>query len=149
MKSVEAVAAAKKKKGEKIDALNPALAKIAHTKASEEIDNLFGDLKKNKNETKSVIAIEKSTKKRKELTDDLNMDGISTTKVTKARKETEEGNQPHGVIKSNNPRIIISPEAPVERVDPESGYKVYKAHILKVGEGGGTDLCPFDCDCCF
>ena len=149
MKSVKAVAAAKEKKGGKIDAANPALAKIARTTASEAIDDLFGDLKKSKNDTKNAIAPEKPTKKRKELTDDLNMDGISTTKVTKVRKVKEEVNQPHGVIKSNNPRIIISPEAPVERIDPESGYKVYKAHILKVGEGGGTDLCPFDCDCCF
>ena len=56
---------------------------------------------------------------------------------------------PHGVIKSNVNRLIISPDAPVERIDKETGFKVYKAHLLKVGEGGGTPLCPFDCDCCF
>jgi len=44
---------------------------------------------------------------------------------------------------------IISPEAPLERIDKESGLPVYKAHLLRVGKGGGTPLCPFDCDCCF
>lgn len=55
---------------------------------------------------------------------------------------------PYGILKSNIEQIT-NPEAPVERVDPESGYRVYKAHLLKVGEGGGTELCPFDCNCCF
>ena len=44
---------------------------------------------------------------------------------------------------------IISPEAPLERIDAASGLPVYKTHLLQVGKGGGTDLCPFDCDCCF
>ncbi len=40
-------------------------------------------------------------------------------------------------------------EAPLERIDLESGYPVYKAHLLGVGGGGGSPLCPFDCFCCF
>jgi hypothetical protein len=48
-----------------------------------------------------------------------------------------------------NPNKIVNPEAPLERIDPASGLPVYKAHILRVGEGGGTPLCPFDCNCCF
>ena len=44
---------------------------------------------------------------------------------------------------------IINPEAPVHRIDQSSGLPVYKAHLLKVGDGGGTPLCPFDCNCCF
>lgn len=35
----------------------------------------------------------------------------------------------------------------------EDGYKIYKfkeiQDVLKIGQGGGTPLCPFDCDCCF
>ena len=42
-----------------------------------------------------------------------------------------------------------SPEAPLERYDRDSGLPVYKAHLLEVGGGGGTALCPFDCNCCF
>ena len=44
---------------------------------------------------------------------------------------------------------FVSPEAPVHRIDEATGLPVYKAHLLKVGEGGGTPLCPFDCNCCF
>lgn len=54
----------------------------------------------------------------------------------------------HGVIASAY-GTIISPDPPVHRIDKESGLKVYKYAGLKVGEGGGTPLCPFDCDCCF
>lgn len=25
---------------------------------------------------------------------------------------------------------------------------MYKEDELKIGQGGNTDLCPFDCDCC-
>lgn len=42
-----------------------------------------------------------------------------------------------------------SPEAPVHRIDAASGLPVYKAALLRAGDGGGTALCPFDCDCCF
>ena len=56
----------------------------------------------------------------------------------------------YGLIKSEyGDGFIVSPEAPLERIDAESGLPVYKAHLLRVGEGGGTALCPFDCDCCF
>jgi hypothetical protein len=59
------------------------------------------------------------------------------------------GSSAYGIIKSPNMPQIVNPEAPVERIDPETGFPVYKAHLLKVGEGGGTPLCPFDCNCCF
>ena len=31
----------------------------------------------------------------------------------------------------------------------EDGYPIYTPSELKIGMGGGTDLCPFDCNCCF
>ena len=31
----------------------------------------------------------------------------------------------------------------------EDGVKIFKAHILNKPDAGRTDLCPFDCDCCF
>lgn len=35
------------------------------------------------------------------------------------------------------------------RIDGDSGLPIYSAEQLKMGGGGGTALCPFDCDCCF
>lgn len=44
----------------------------------------------------------------------------------------------------------IDPQnASVHRFDSASGLRVYKAHALGLGTGGGTPLCPFDCKCCF
>ena len=31
----------------------------------------------------------------------------------------------------------------------EEGLPIYTTEELKVGAGGDTDKCPFDCDCCF
>ena len=44
---------------------------------------------------------------------------------------------------------IISPDPPIHRWDKESGLPVYKCAALKTEDGGGTPLCPFDCNCCF
>lgn len=59
------------------------------------------------------------------------------------------GDASYGLIKSNNSSGIVNPEPGVHRIDKATGLPVYKAHLLKVGEGGGTPLCPFDCNCCF
>ena len=145
MKSGSAVASAKNKKQKLTLTKEVALPKVSLAAGLNEIDNLFDNLKKNKEEKVSGL----SAKKKAASLDKLGSDDDISSQPVKLRRIEVEENQPHGIIKSNNPRVIISPEAPVERIDPESGYKVYKAHILKVGEGGGTDLCPFDCDCCF
>lgn len=64
----------------------------------------------------------------------------------------------HGLIVSNKSTADgpdgtlfkgISPHAPLHRVDRATGLPVYKAALLKAGEGGGTKYCPFDCNCCF
>eukprot|EP00746_Dinoflagellata_sp_MGD_P168451 gnl/MRDRNA2_/MRDRNA2_99935_c0_seq1.p1 gnl/MRDRNA2_/MRDRNA2_99935_c0~~gnl/MRDRNA2_/MRDRNA2_99935_c0_seq1.p1 ORF type:complete len:189 (-),score=66.82 gnl/MRDRNA2_/MRDRNA2_99935_c0_seq1:150-716(-) len=31
----------------------------------------------------------------------------------------------------------------------DDNFRIFKAHLLKVGSGGGTPQCPFDCQCCF
>lgn len=31
----------------------------------------------------------------------------------------------------------------------EDGVRVFKAHLLRKPQSGGTPECPFDCDCCF
>lgn len=126
-------------------------------------------LKKAKETTEVKLAKEKVAKEAnikkleegKEEIDDL-FDQLSK-KRTKANEEKEskkkhksivvmrdtERDASYGVITSNQVKQIISPDAPVHRFDRATGLPVYKAHLLKVGEGGGTPLCPFDCDCCF
>ena len=40
-----------------------------------------------------------------------------------------------------------------DRVKPvrhdADGLPIYDWDELRIGQGGGTDLCPFDCNCCF
>jgi hypothetical protein len=31
----------------------------------------------------------------------------------------------------------------------EEGWKIYTPVELAIGKGGDTELCPFDCQCCF
>lgn len=31
----------------------------------------------------------------------------------------------------------------------EDGVRVFKAHVLSKTNAGASNLCPFDCDCCF
>jgi len=33
--------------------------------------------------------------------------------------------------------------------DPVSGLPLYSEEELRIGGGGGTRDCPFDCDCCY
>jgi hypothetical protein len=95
------------------------------------------------------LAVIKSKKK-----NDILKQGSLNAKKKKERKETlisssySEASTMYGLLDQQYP-IIVNPEAPLERIDAESGLPVYKAHLLKVGEGGGTALCPFDCNCCF
>jgi hypothetical protein len=95
------------------------------TPVASDIDDLFQQLK--------------TSKKQKQEQDVLQAKVLKQEETRKASKQK---------LKASLPRIV-NPEAPIERIDKESGYPVYKAHLLKVGEGGGTPLCPFDCNCCF
>lgn len=35
------------------------------------------------------------------------------------------------------------------RFDQKSGLHIYTEESLGIGKGGGTEACPFDCECCF
>lgn len=87
------------------------------------IDSLFDDLK---------------TSKKKKLAAEA--DAAEKEKKKKRKEKSEEvedsSSNSYGIIKSDyHPVVIVNPEAPLERIDKESGLPVYKAHLLKVGEG--------------
>ena len=46
---------------------------------------------------------------------------------------------------------IVSKTAEAQKVRrvTDDGFKIYTEEELGIGKGGDTDLCPFDCDCCF
>lgn len=136
--------------------------------AAKEIDDLFGNINKKRkqedededqnnksaNKTKTVKKVKnnKIDENGEELESDSDDDGgfeyLSDDEDQNLQDPTDDVN--YGLIKSKYAQSkVLNPEAPLERIDRESGLPVYKAHLLKVGQGGGTPLCPFDCNCCF
>jgi hypothetical protein len=142
------------------------LKKVSISEAAKSIDDLFESVKKNRatasesstneegtSSTKKSSKVKKTQEKRAKKSDfeedDGGMEYFDDDDGDNVQHR-EEQSRTYGIIKSRyNSSQIVNPEAPLERIDPESGLPVYKAHILKVGDGGGTALCPFDCACCF
>lgn len=107
------------------------------------IDDLFQMVKKKKTESLQVepsqeqsIVMPSKQKKKKAINE------------LKPVTSSIQSQLQHGTISSEY-TPIISPAPPIHRVDKETGLPVYKAHLMLIGKGGGTDLCPFDCNCCF
>lgn len=49
-----------------------------------------------------------------------------------------------------NDPFALSSRSAHECVDrTEEGWRIYTPEELNIGKGGDTDLCPFDCNCCF
>ena len=77
--------------------------------------------------------------------------------VPEAPRDDARGKRRRGRFERDNvfgeeydPSVAIDPQnARVHRFDNPSGLRVFKAHALGLGRGGGTPLCPFDCTCCF
>ena len=133
----------KKQGGEAKGPAGAASAPAPSGSAGAEIDALFGSVKKRRQD-------KDKDKEKEEEEEEEEEEERGKRRKTKGSSSSSSAvdSLPYGVLKSNIVQII-NPEAPVERIDPETGFKVYKAHLLKVGEGGGTPDCPFDCDCCF
>ena len=46
-------------------------------------------------------------------------------------------------------RAFVAPAPGQPRKRTEEGFRIFHESELRLGGGGGTPLCPFDCDCCF
>ncbi|EPY52166.1 hypothetical protein SPOG_04823 [Schizosaccharomyces cryophilus OY26] len=44
--------------------------------------------------------------------------------------------------------LFLDPKGASGRKRTEEGFLVYDEDELKMGKGGTTPLCPFDCECC-
>jgi hypothetical protein len=65
--------------------------------------------------------------------------------ATKSKPLKPEAQEPKRLTKKSTQRKA----AVTKPAFTEEGYKIYTTDELKVGKGGGTKLCPFDCECCF
>eukprot|EP00299_Pterocystis_sp_00344_P006190 c17976_g1_i1.p1 GENE.c17976_g1_i1~~c17976_g1_i1.p1 ORF type:complete len:104 (+),score=22.12 c17976_g1_i1:36-347(+) len=85
----------------------------------DDIDAIFSQLPKKKREREPQV-VDDTQKASKQKLDDHNQDGFFDSRGDGGkRKRTEEG------------------------------YPIYTEEELRIGQGGDTPLCPFDCDCCF
>ena len=117
-----------------------------------DLDDIFSDVKNIKAAKKQAEEDLKAEEKVKEVEEQRRLE-LEWEMMTEAKRASGLGSwnkrvKP-GLINVGSNSIVKAPEAPLERIDPESGLPVYKAYLLEVGGGGGTELCPFDCECCF
>ena len=145
----------KSKKKKDITA-NKAVSSKADSKINkpkiEDLDDIFSDVKNIKAAKKKAEEDLIADKKVKEIEEQRRLE-LEWEMMTEAKRASGIGSwnkrvKP-GLISIHSKNVIKAPEAPLERIDAESGLPVYKAHLLEVGGGGGTELCPFDCECCF
>jgi len=122
-------------------------------KGIKDISSLFDNIKKdsisnNNNNYDQILEKNKSSNNFSHnnninnlVSNDIDNNYITTNKKIKKNNRRKDNNledsRIYGIIKSNINSTIINPEAPLERIDKDSGLPVYKAHLLKVGEGGG------------
>jgi hypothetical protein len=71
-------------------------------------------------------------------------------KVTALSKTTINTPKPKTKSGSSSDPFALSANQGKNSLDfTEEGWKVYTPAELNIGKGGDTELCPFDCDCCF
>ncbi|KAM3568574.1 hypothetical protein VYU27_009304 [Nannochloropsis oceanica] len=109
---------------------------VTATQAVAEIDDLFAGLSRHKQTVAAAAAAAaaaeiKKKKKEQEL------------KQKNSEREAREGREGQRYDpKRDDPDV-----RPWKR--DSSGMPIYDPDSMRVGKGGGTSLCPFDCNCCF
>jgi len=110
------------------------------------IDELFSKKsRKIHKESKSVEQKSDRAKQRKSEAD-------NSKKINKSEKPEEKGIQILDPLASAKSKL--QSEQKVQQKEngrryTEDGLPIYTMEELKMGQGGNTEDCPFDCDCCF
>lgn len=92
----------------------------------------------------------KSVKKvKKSITKDKIKGDLDAMFSTKNKSKVEKP----AVKKEEPKKKVVKKEASSGAKKParftEEGFKIYSKEDLKIGQGGDTSDCPFDCNCCF
>lgn len=135
----------KRKRAEAVEAeeqLGKPVGKVAGSEGGGALDDIFGGLSSAKRAAKeradeAAAAEAASAAARAAVRDDERAQRKNIVRDPIFGEEYDA----NAAIDPNNARV--------HRLDSRSGLNVYKAHHLGLGHGGGTPLCPFDCNCCF
>ena len=124
-----------------VQAQQPAPEEPASASGADDMDDIFGELS-----AKKSAARELAEAKRREEQEAASRATASHRDAKKRRSKVKDP----VFGEEYDPAARVDPmNARVHRFDNASGLNVFKAHALGLGRGGGTRLCPFDCDCCF
>ncbi|KRX02909.1 hypothetical protein PPERSA_13163 [Pseudocohnilembus persalinus] len=95
----------------------------------------------------------------KKALDDLFAVAKVTQKIKKEKQQEKEKEEEKQIkIQQNQQKKKkIDKSLPIDKINAsssnrrktEEGYNVYTEEELKLGQGGGTKDCPFDCWCCY
>ncbi len=83
------------------------------------------------------------------------MDSLfAQAKVQKEKKKVEkahndEKKEAEKKLAEEAQTVLSGAETGKKRGRTDEGFAIYTMEELGLGKGGGTDKCPFDCDCCF
>ncbi len=103
------------------------IVKVEKHRTEDEIEELFASRKKEKGE-----------------------DAIDAAKKKKSWSSSETTAKVQAIAKDNDDEFADSRGLKKKRrPTTDEGYPIYSAIELKVGQGGDTPDCPFECDCCF
>ncbi|GFR45278.1 hypothetical protein Agub_g6386 [Astrephomene gubernaculifera] len=98
----------------------------------------------------------KQAKVKKSEIDDIFSAGKKKAQESAAEKRAAEDAEPKDDAPSKKPRVegskddIFGEATGKGRKRTEEGYAIYSEEELGLAKkGGDTDLCPFDCDCCY
>ena len=91
--------------------------------------------------------------------DDIFSAGMEQKRAKEASEKKKQQEKANAEAKERRKRARIktkereasaknSQNAKPSRYD-EAGLAIYTEESLGIGQGGGTELCPFDCQCCF
>jgi len=71
------------------------------------------------------------------------------SKLKRSTIHTEEKAKKRSKSNLDGLDAVVNPRAKYGNRKVIDGWKIYKEEELKIGHGGGTPLCPFDCNCCY
>ena len=130
------------------------------------IDDIFATAKeqkerKKKEEEENRAAVAEAEAQKRKLRENGEPsgrvgDGGGAKKRSKQKKQRKDGDDRKGeafvaaAYSKDRDDVDLNSLLPrYKRKKTNEGFAIYSEKELRINQGGGTDLCPFDCNCCF
>ncbi|CAA9988216.1 conserved protein, unknown function [Plasmodium knowlesi strain H] len=116
---------------------------------------------KGKGKKNKCVAKDSSGKRKEQLEAKANIEDIFSNLKGKEKKATKVGNETRPIKKNSEKsglhggpvhkkaKRLVAKGPITERARTSDGLPIYSMEELKMGQGGYTKDCPFECSCCF